>query len=392
MAKAGFYLYGASGKVGNLVARKSRKGGTTLAERVFNIKNPQTNRQMAQRIILATVSQAVKFLSPIVDHSFQGVKIGADCKDRFRKLNMSRLRSLAAVDFEDASSPVNSTVFMTTKGIQALIPNSYVISTGSLSPSKLAIKVQDQGGVRSNFAVQFPNISINVQTEDDVSFVTLGDLLKAYFGITQVSEQLTFVAIQRAGADYQYAYDGDPTFPGFMIPYTSMKAVRLFVAPTVDLSQRITINAEDTDATLTSIQNAIVGAFADSPRTDIPLLNAIKDRLDAMDAELTVADGVLSIDNSDWAFSFTDYNMDDADGNGYVYALGLIRSRLNEDGSWLYSNTTMLLARPTNEIDTNFGLYWNGAIQAWFATNEVASNELYLRGGTKLNEIGESFT
>lgn len=392
MGKTDFYLYGLRGKVGNLVGRKARKGGTVLSARSFTVKNPQTNKQMAQRIILSTVAQATKFLTPIIDHSFQGVAIGADSKNRFKSLNMARLRSLAAVDFQDVPKPSDSTVFMTTRRVQALIPNAYIISTGSLSPSKLVIDPQDQGGTQTLMAVKFPDVNLNLHnTTEDGNYVTLGEVLKAYFGITTVSEQLTFVAIQRAGDGYQYAYAGQPDYPGFMIPYTSMRAVRLFIDPTVDLQQKIAI-PENSVTALENIQDAIINAFAVSSRTDTDLLYAIKERFDALDGELEVDDGVVEIDNSSNAFDFTSYNMDANDGNGYVYALGLIRSRLKEDGTWDYSNTTMKLARPTSVEETNFGLYWNGAIQAWFETNEVASDELYLQGGTNQNEIGESFT
>lgn len=396
MAKAGFYLYGARGKVGNIVARKGPKGGTILAERVTP-KNPKSNKQMGQRIILSTVAQAVKFLSPIVDHSFQGVAVGTACKERFRKLNMDRLRKLAAIDFEESPAAIDAGVFMSTKNIQALIPNNYIISTGNISASKLKAELSGVIDDGRHFNVVFPEFSIPVSgPADGVRSIKLGDILRGMFGITTAGEQITFVVIQKAGEGYQYAYKAEPDVPGWEIPYTSMKAVRLFVAPTVDLNQEFDIT-DDQGQPLENWEEAVyvnvVNAFGQSNRTDRQLLSFIEVWLTANTAcDYDSANATVAVNYAGEKFDFTNYNTDDDTGLGYVYALGIIRSRLMEDGTWQYSNSAMLLNKPTTVVDTNFGLDWNSAIQAWFETNEITSNELYLRGGEKDNELGESFS
>lgn len=397
MASGSFLLHGARGKVGNIVARKGPKGGTVLAERVTP-KNPQTNKQMAQRIILATIAQAAKFMSPIVDHSFQGVAVGAACKERFRKLNMDKMRQLAAVDFEEVTMGIDSHAFMTTKNVQALIPNPYVISTGNLSPVKFTFDIDHPtGGTDYHFFLKFTDFSIYPQGEaEGVRSITLGDLLKNLFGIVTTGEQITFVMIQKSGMGVQYAYNGDTESPGFVIPFTSMRAVRLFVSPTVDLTQEIAVT-DNQGAPLanidTAIVSAIIGAFSDSARTDRGLLAWFEDRLtNSLSASVNAETGFVDIElDPTEKFDITNYNSDD-DGLGYIYALGVIRSRLMTDGSWQYSNSSMKIARPIGEQERNFGLYWNAAIQAWFEGSQVTSDELYLRAGTEQNEIGESFT
>lgn len=393
MAKAGFTLYGARGKVGNMVARKGPKGGTVLAERVTP-KNPQTNKQMAQRIILATVGQAAKYMTEIVDHSFQGVVVGAASKERFRKVNMNLLRQLAAFDFEEATKGVDSRVFMTTKGVTALIPNSYIISQGNLAPSKLGITFTGTPGAEQQANVNFSNFTIPATgPADGIRTVRLGDILKAMFGIYAAGEQLTFVAIQKTGEGYKHCWNGDPDVAGAIIPYTSMKAVRLFIDPTVDLDETYEI----TNASGQPLENIdeviadnVIRAFGASARTERTILDFLERYL--VDINVTYTAGTATVAVAfDTPLNFTTYNQD-ADGLGYVYALGIIRSQLMTDATWQYSNTRMVTAAPQGDEDYNFGLYWNAAIQAWFEGQQVTSDELYLKAGTNQNEIGESFT
>lgn len=397
MAKAGFYLYGASGKVGNLVARRNPDGGTTLAERKFTIANPRTNQQMAARIILATVAQAVKYMRPIVDHSFQGVATGRKSLQQFRRLNMAKLRRLAAIDFEETPAPVNAHAFMTTKGIQALIPNAYIISKGSLGDPKCKVVNNYDGTQHSKLVVTFPNFNIPIYGETE-KYVVLGDILKGMFGITTPGEQITLVLIQRAGENYQYAFQSDPSYPGWEIPFTSMKAQRLVLPLTADLTHQLAITddqGQPLEAVDEVISEAIVAAFGLSPKTDADFNNALAAWLGGGVFELTYSEDnkylQLEWDENIGAYPINTYN-EDADGLGFVYAAGVIRSRLDSDMNWSFSNATMVLAKPTDVVEENFGLEWNSAIQAWFEKQDVADDEKYLETGTDQNQIGESFT
>lgn len=393
MAKAGFYLYGAKGKVGNLVARKGPKGGTVLAERVAP-KNPQTNKQMAQRIILATVGQAAKYMTEIIDHSFQSFGVGAASKEQFRKVNMKLLRQLAAVDFEEATKGVESNVFMTTKGVTGLIPNPYIISQGNLASSKLNVTFTGTPGAEQQAIVNFPNFTIPATgPAAGIRTIRLGDILKGMFGTYAPGEQLTFVAIQKTGEGYKHCWNGEPDVAGTIIPYTSMKAVRLFIDPTVDLDEtyEITDSAGEPLANIDEvIYENVIRAFGASARTERTFLNYLGNFLENIQVTYTAGTATVAVE-FDSQLGFTSYN-EDADGLGYVYALGIIRSQLMTDGSWQYSNTRMVTAAPQGAEDYNFGLYWNAAIQAWFEGQQVTSDELYLKAGTSQNEIGESFT
>ena len=396
MAKAGFYLYGSRGKVGNLVARKGPVSGTVLAERKFSIKNPRTNKQMSQRIICATVAQAAKFLSPIIDHSFESKSIGARSKDYFRKLNMNRLRSLAEIDYSESASAVDSKAFVTTKGVQALIPNSYIISRGSMPASALTVKIELETGEYVTRVHNLADKTIQCPETTGVRHVTLGQVLGALFGITQAGEQLTFVGIQKTGASYAYAYDGQPDVPGWEIPYTGLTARRLFVPLDTDLSTQIAITDAQgvgLDGAMDIILNAAKAAFA-SMRTDTELLDAVFDDISDT-GEMTYDNNALTIDP--WNFNVSAFNNVLAGYNtdkiGYIYAYGIIRSRLQEDNTWTYSNSALVIAAPTSDETTNFGLDWNSGVQAWMSGGgDVATDDLYLQAGTPQNVIGEDFT
>lgn len=389
MAKAGFVLHGARGKVGNLVARKG-ENKTILAEYQPVVRNPQTNAQMAQRIILSTVAQAIPLLYPVIDHSFEGFAVGSKCTREFRRLNMALLRQYAAVDFRDTPSAVDATVFMTTKGVKALIPNKYQISSGSLSAPK--VKIVREESPSTHLIAELPDINIPA-TKNGTNYVfKRGDLLQALFGITGVGEQLTFVVIQRSGEGYKYAFQGDDSMPGWVIPYTSMRAGRLVVDPSVGMNDDITIEIDGTTVDSSEFISAILTSFSTSEKTDGTLITWLSGFLDSGDWEWTWNAETQSL-RLNWE-RYPDVNSwtQNNDEIGYAYAAGIIRSKLADNGNWMYSNAFMTLARIAADGVANYGLDWNSAIQAWFEKNAVTDNSLFLKEGATANELGESFT
>jgi hypothetical protein len=126
----------ARGKVGSLVF--SRVNGQQITRaRAEQVKNPQTDAQVIQRILLNTVSQAYSRMASICDHSFEGIKAGQDSMSYFMKTNLNALRAkvaeLGGIDTEE--------VFATPIGQSFLASNDYVISKGSLpaiNPSLVA--------------------------------------------------------------------------------------------------------------------------------------------------------------------------------------------------------------------------------------------------------------
>lgn len=120
----------ARGKVGDLVFSRSNGEQVTRA-RAAVVKNPRTDIQLIQRIILNTVSQAYSKLQPLCDHSFEGVQVGQASMSRFMRRNIDNLRARVASDIA-AFIDLDSIVAFTRLGSNLFAPNSYVVSSGSL--------------------------------------------------------------------------------------------------------------------------------------------------------------------------------------------------------------------------------------------------------------------
>lgn len=372
------------------------RGKQVTKDRVAEVRNPRTAKQTAHRLVFAVVSQATKFLAPIVDHSYEGKSFGGVSKNYFQSINGKYLKKLAAIDFAEASKAVDCLTFMSTKNISALIPNRYIISDGSLAAPKC--KPVLGNGSSSPIQVSIPATTVPLHQESGgeagVYGFTYRDLISAWLGISSDDEQLTLVTINRTGGDaYRYAYQGEATTPGWQIPYTAMTAKRLVIEG-VDLSTFVAVTdnqgtvLEDPD----SIISDCIGQIFASSKSDTVLKEAFAGwLLDAIDEVVVPSDenpGGISI----LAVSSTLSPLfEDADGNGYVYAAGMIRSRRN-GGNWLRSRSTMVVTRPTSNLRTNFGLDWNSAQLAWFETEQIAENGEFLDEGGDGGQIGENFT
>lgn len=382
-------MKGVQGRVGGEVFSKGLKGQTIVRDYTPQVRNANTNKQIANRIILATVSQAIKFLDGIIDHSFEGKAFGGESKRYFQSINNKQLRALAAVDFQaQSSTPADWNVLMTTRGVSALIPNKWIISDGSLGSSKLkAIRATVNGtpvlataAVSQNFALQ------SLPTGE--KYITYGQLLQGLFGLTSTDEQITLVTIQRSAEGARYAYNGETATPGHMIAYTSMNARRLCVDNSINLNDEIILT--DTDGAMIenftdAIEDGIARLFIDD-KTDESFKQAM---VGAVNIDETETEGVLtaltvSIEQTNIG-DFTE----DADGNGIPYAAGIIRSREN-GGKWLRSRCVMTLGVPTAVY--NFGLDWLTAQQAWQYKSVYAVDGEFLDEGGAGGHIGENFT
>ena len=120
----------ARGKVGDLVFSRSNGEQVTRA-RASVVKNPRTDIQLIQRILLNTVSQAYSKMQPIVDHSWEGVQVGQASMSRFMRVNLKAIRSRVAAEIA-AFTDLDSIVAFTPLGSNKFAPNTYAISAGSL--------------------------------------------------------------------------------------------------------------------------------------------------------------------------------------------------------------------------------------------------------------------
>lgn len=120
----------ARGKVGDLVFSRSN-GQQVVRARATQVKNPQTETQMIQRIILNTVAQAYSRFKSICDHSFEGINGNQKSMSYFMRRNIDNLRGrvqrMIADNYDTYSiyafTPVNSSDYA---------PNEFILSKGTL--------------------------------------------------------------------------------------------------------------------------------------------------------------------------------------------------------------------------------------------------------------------
>ena len=92
-------------------------------DRVYGGKNPRTNAQMRQRMVMATASAAYSGMREIVDHSFEGVTYGQPTMSKFISENAKMLlKGNNGTDFV-----YNDYQY------RGCLPNPYLVSKGSVN-------------------------------------------------------------------------------------------------------------------------------------------------------------------------------------------------------------------------------------------------------------------
>lgn len=146
MAKTGFWLQGAKGKLAGTTIYQ-QNGETVMREINRSPSNPQTTSQTVQRIIMHTVMQAYSKMKEICDHSFEGIKAGQSTMSYFMKQNVQFAREkIAAQQAQnvDAYDMYNYAPL----GMRGFTPNQYQVAMGSLP--RIDAKIED-----SNLAIPY---------------------------------------------------------------------------------------------------------------------------------------------------------------------------------------------------------------------------------------------
>lgn len=131
MSKGNMLLGHARGKVGDLVFSRTN-GQQVVRARAAVVKNPQTEAQMIQRIILNTVAQAYSKMQPIVDHSFEGIQSGQKTMSAFMAKNLKVLRARVSNAVADPTQGLGEVRAFVPVGENGFVPNAYIVSMGSL--------------------------------------------------------------------------------------------------------------------------------------------------------------------------------------------------------------------------------------------------------------------
>lgn len=159
-------------------------GKQVTKDRVTEVKNPRTSKQMAQRMLLATVGALYKTLRPICDHSYEGKTYGLQSMNYFMSENLKAIQANAKADPQ--------TWNFNAYGNANARPNPVKVSEGTLSPYPEEITAASLG------AATFPISLVPTGTTMTVGAV------KAFLGIN-ANDYITFVALavdKTAKADY----------------------------------------------------------------------------------------------------------------------------------------------------------------------------------------------
>ena len=174
MSKGNMLLGQARGKVGSLVFSRSNGKQVTRAK-AESVRNPQTEKQIVQRIILNTISQAYSRMSAITDHSYEGKSNPAENMSAFMKRNMNELRSKIAKAVDNGDSyeeifnfaPIGSANF---------VYNPLVISMGALPKVPVNSVTSGTGAKTGAVAANtYQGVleAFNLQRGDQLTFVNI---------------------------------------------------------------------------------------------------------------------------------------------------------------------------------------------------------------------------
>lgn len=101
-------------------------GKQITKDRVYEVKNPRTQAQMVQRMVMATASAAYAQMKQIVDHSFEGFTYGQMNMSEFIRLNAQAIR-------ESALDPANAQFAFNPYRDRNLYGGQFIMSSGSAS-------------------------------------------------------------------------------------------------------------------------------------------------------------------------------------------------------------------------------------------------------------------
>ena len=227
MAKGNLLLGKAKGKLGSVVFAQAN-GEQITRSKPESVKNPKSTGQNTQRAILATIAKSAAAMTALVDHSFAGVKYGADSVRYFRKINLGNIRNM----FLNKPDFVN----LIAKGGN-FVPNPLKISSGSLPVFYAGVDTEDD-------TIAFYQSEEVLPRNEDVSVY---DFLAAYPNL-QGGDQLTLVKIKKVAGSL---HDGNGIF--------TMSLDRMVFAP----------NAfDDKDATFIEGGSGVIGEqFLDLTKT-----------------------------------------------------------------------------------------------------------------------------
>ncbi len=110
-------------------------GKQITKDRVYEVKNPRTQEQMVQRMVMATASAAYAGMKIIVDHSFEGITYGQMNMSEFIRLNAKKLReNLGAASPKMCYNKYQD---------RTISPGAYIMSRGTAADLAYPVEIGD---------------------------------------------------------------------------------------------------------------------------------------------------------------------------------------------------------------------------------------------------------
>ena len=180
------------GKLGNMVLAR-RNGKEIQRAYISQVANPKSIGQQYQRMVFATGSAAMKALSGIVDHSFEGIKYGQDSRSYFMSETLKMLRSKMRYSATPGTPQARYVGAYNIKGAGVYVPNAYKVAEGSLYINPYVL---GEASVAMSAGVSFyDNEVTTAELEGNItSKADYESLLNRMFGCAP-GDQVTFIFV-----------------------------------------------------------------------------------------------------------------------------------------------------------------------------------------------------
>lgn len=350
-----------------------------VKDRVTDITNPQSRSQMIQRVCFATVTNAAAKMFPLISISTEGVTKAEYARQDFISRNVEFLKKVAG---RRAGANLHYLAAYAPKNNQVLIPNSYIVSKGSLSvPAYLVPRTTGDAGSFGDAAfAKFNDEGAVLPALTIGSSYDAATLWSLLFGLN-AGDQITVPQIYGDGIE-QAMYAGESSDSELIDKTikTTFCAPRLVLAKEMPTTT-ITISAETTAAQVTAIMRAGVNADSSFETLVDNFLNNLSiDEIAGDNFQLTIDktyDEVYCVSNDD-----------------VIRAIGVILSRQDENGNWRYSTSQLTCVWDfigENSGDDYFGFTLGNAISTYLKTVKKDGDGNFLQRGGTPDIIPESF-
>lgn len=252
-------------KLGNVVLQRNN----VQRVRKFQINNPRTRGQQAQRMIISTVSNFVAGLKGILDHSAEGVPYGNKSLNFFRKMILKEVRAQAKAD--STKPQIQQQAPFLPNNFSFTLPlRNVMVSKGSMvyDYDFLAYSEQDEEGAWKTIAKR------GGENLRDITGWNASEILWEFFGLAP-GQQLTWLCfILNTQQDPVYNAGWELNTPTANLRNKAIwnarpRIWRIVVKKDIDTSAVVTNNMGPVALA------SLIGNALDVNKTDIPFFNQL---------------------------------------------------------------------------------------------------------------------